>query len=187
MALAMRIHETALRIERLPMEPPLPHAQPELGELFDQLRDESPDAAESAGAIEDRIWEIWCGHSDRAAADAMEEAIAALSDERADDAEAILNDLCEKWPRWAEAWNKRATLYFMLDREAESVQDIQEALTLEPRHFGALCGFAQIARQNGDPHAARIALERALEIHPHLAGARAAVQNLEGPSTDSLH
>ena len=79
---------------------------------------------------------------------------------------------------WAEAWNKRATLYFLQDRDEESVADIEATLKLEPRHFGALGGFGQICLRQDEPVSARIAFEKALLVNPHLDGVREIVHEL---------
>ena len=93
-------------------------------------------------------------------------------------AERVLDDLVRDHPDWAEAWNKRATLYFILDRDGDSTADIVETLRLEPRHFGALSGFGQICLRRGDEAGALVAFEEAVRIHPGLDGARQAVEVL---------
>jgi Flp pilus assembly protein TadD len=181
--LRLRIHEIALLIERLPVEPG-DAAPGALVPLFHILQDGSADARSTAEA---KIWAIWCAHEDPDLAAAMEDAIAALNGGDLDVAEVILDELVQVRPGWAETWNKRATLYFFMDRDAESASDIRRTLELEPRHFGALCGFAQIADRNGDAHAARIALERALMIHPGLPGIPSAIEQLSQRHNESLH
>ena len=73
-------------------------------------------------------------------------------------------------PDYAEAWNKRATLYYLQRRDAESVASIRRALELEPRHFGAICGFGQILIDQGDRTGAAFAFDAALRLNPHLGG-----------------
>lgn len=90
----------------------------------------------------------------------------------------FLNDLVRLAPDYAEAWNRRATVHFLEERYGHSVADIQRTLALEPRHFGALAGLGIILdRLDRDAEAYRV-FKRALEIHPHLEGARAAVERL---------
>ena len=108
----------------------------------------------------------------------MERVIGGLSQGRFDAAERLLDSLVRDYPDWAEAWNKRATLYFLLDRDDESVSDIEETLRLEPRHFGALGGFGQICLRRDEPVTARIAFEKALELNPQLEGVREIVHEL---------
>ena len=90
-------------------------------------------------------------------------------------------------PDWAEAWNKRATLYYMLGRDEDSVRDIHRTLELEPRHFGALSGFAQICLRAGDRGSALVAFETALRINPHLNLVQAAVVELNQSFPSYLH
>jgi len=75
-------------------------------------------------------------------------------------AEDILARLVATHPDFAEAWNKRATLYYMQSRDEESVASIHRTLELEPRHYGAICGFAQICLSLGDTDSALFASTR---------------------------
>lgn len=88
------------------------------------------------------------------------------------------DDLVATAPNFAEAWNKRATVYYLMGRLDESVTDIQQTLELEPRHFGALSGLALIYDAVDQPEAAIRSLEAALEINPHLHGSRARIDQL---------
>lgn len=81
-------------------------------------------------------------------------------------------------PQWAEAWNRRATAFFLLDDPASSMADIRQVLAREPRHFGAWAGLGQIYLSTGDKKRALEAFRRALTIHPHLETIRTAVERL---------
>ena len=89
----------------------------------------------------------------------MNDAIAAMAQKQYAAAEQRLDRLIAAQPDWAEAWNKRATLYFLQGRDCESLSDVRRTLELEPRHFGAMAGFAHICVRNGDYRAAIIAME----------------------------
>ena len=98
------------------------------------------------------------------------------------------------WAAWmshadpaAEAELERATLYFRLGRDAESVRDIQRTLALEPRHFGAICGFGQICLRKGDRAGALFAFDAALRIDPHLGAVRAAFEELVAEAQRTAH
>ena len=81
-------------------------------------------------------------------------------------------------PDFAEGWHKRATVFYLIGDYAASIKDIEKAVTLEPRHFGAYAGLGLIYLKMGNEPAALRALEQALTINPHLAGTRATVDEL---------
>jgi tetratricopeptide (TPR) repeat protein len=131
-----------------------------------------------AEELGDLIWGIWTDHDDPAAVDSMHEAIGKIVAKDHAGAQALLDDLCRRHPDWAEAWNKRATLAFIEERDADAVADIVETLAREPRHYGALAGFGQIALRQGQPAAALAAWDKALALNPHLSDLAAAAEDL---------
>ena len=84
---------------------------------------------------------------------------------------------------FAEAWNKRATVNYLLGRFQDSVLDIQKTLSLEPRHFGALSGLGLINLAMGHDREALKAFEAALKIHPFMPGAKTHIANCAKKST----
>jgi tetratricopeptide (TPR) repeat protein len=94
-----------------------------------------------------------------------------------------LDDLVRLAPDFAEGWNKRATVYFLLEEYGNSLADIERTLALEPRHFGALSGLGTILERIGEKKGAMRAYRRGLEIHPNLPGAAAGVERLS-PDVD---
>ena len=137
--------------------------------------------------LEDQIWEIWIAGPERSAGRIMNDAIAAMAQKHYDAAEECLNRLIAARPDWAEAWNKRATLYFLQGRECESLSDVRRTLELEVRHFGAIAGFAQICVRNGDHRSAIIAMDAALQINPHLRALKAALQGMHDERKRAIH
>lgn len=151
---------------------------PALDELFVRLA--ASGNADEALKTEDRIWDAWMHHPHRAAAEALERATRDIAAKRYDIAETRLTALLRSAPGFAEAWHKRATLYYLLGRDAECLNDIQRTLQLEPRHFAAMLHFAEIllaapAARNERAAAAadvRFACFAALMLHPNLQRAR---------------
>jgi tetratricopeptide (TPR) repeat protein len=172
----MIFEDTVRLIATLGGRHPSDHLPKRLDNLFHDLASTEP--VRPHQEIEDRIWALWIAHDEPEAAKRMERAIAALGERDYPAAERLLDALVASYPDWAEVWNKRATLYYLVKRDRESVADIGRTLALEPRHFGALCGFGQICLRQGDEGAALVAFEAALAIHPHLPGIRPVVEAL---------
>jgi tetratricopeptide (TPR) repeat protein len=155
------------------VEPPkdVPRAQRgdrsrNLDTLFEALK-VAPDAA-TAKEIEQRIWALWVHSESDTANLLMSRVKAAVDGKDVDLAIKLLDSIIEIKPDFAEAWNRRATLYFMKKDFGRSIADIQHVLALEPRHFGALSGLGTILQDIGDEKRALEMYRRALAIHPHL-------------------
>ena len=149
---------------------------PRLGDLFVSLAG-APDAGRALG-IEAAIWQIWLDGGKPALNEMMARGIDAMNANRFRDAVERFSELIAAEPSFAEAWNKRATVYYLMDRYEESVRDIERTLALEPRHFGAISGMGLIFLRRGDEVGALDAFEKVLEIHPHARGARFYVEQL---------
>ncbi len=147
---------------------------PFLDELFRRLALCAPT---DAGRTEDLIWDVWMHHPHRAAARALDLATRDIAARRYDIAETRLTQLLRRAPDFAEAWHKRATLYYLLGRDQECLDDIRRTLELEPRHFAAMLHFAEILLGAGAPAEARFAFYAALTVHPHLPRAREALSD----------
>jgi tetratricopeptide (TPR) repeat protein len=147
---------------------------PALAQLFRRLA-VCPSA--EATDTEDRIWSVWMDHPHAGAAAALEAATRDIAAKRYDIAETRLTRLLRNAPEFAEAWHKRAALYYLLGRDAECLHDIGRTLELEPRHFAAMLHFAEILLGEGACGDARYAFAAALSLHPHLARARDALSD----------
>lgn len=121
-----------------------------------------------AEALSGQIWEHWLTAPDAAAQEVLDTALTHRS--AYDFAAALrhLDRLIEHWPDYAEGWNQRATLYFMLGDFDRSLADVEEVLAREPRHFGALSGKAVILFRQGRLGLAQITVREALKFHPFL-------------------
>ena len=143
-------------------------SSPELEELFSQL--EEVNSSQTAQELTSKIWAIWT-QSDREDINKLMYAGVTLMNARQyKGALAQFDRIIELEPEFAEGWNKRATLYFLMDRYDESIDDIRETLIREPRHFGALSGLGVILTETGDHTDAIAAFEYALKVNPFLPG-----------------
>lgn len=170
------------QIESRPLSPEEEAGQrrAKLDALFEQLAE-----ADNPGweIVQNEIWAQW-SHSGSPAMDLLlARAESAMQAGQHEVALRFLNDLVRLAPEFAEGWNKRATVYFLLEEYGRSVADIQRTLALEQRHFGALSGLGLILDRLGDKKGAMRAYRRVLEINPNLPGAIQAVERL-APDVD---
>jgi tetratricopeptide (TPR) repeat protein len=139
---------------------------PRLPRLFVALQ-----ATQSPGwarAIEDEIAHIWEESSDPTTQQLMEKGLTAMAEDEDEAALKAFDAVVAHAPDFAEGWNKRATVEYLLGDYKASVTDIAHVLQLEPRHFGALAGLGQVELALGDKPAALKAFSAALAIDPHL-------------------
>jgi tetratricopeptide (TPR) repeat protein len=147
-----------------------------LDTLFDALKI-APDA-ESAKAIEERIWALWIVSGSDTCNLLMGRVKAAADEKDYELAVKLLNAVIELKPNYTEAWNRRATVYFLQRDFGHALADLREVLAREPRHFGALSGLGLILQELGDDRHALEAYRRALAINPHLEHIDDAVKTL---------
>jgi tetratricopeptide (TPR) repeat protein len=134
--------------------------------LFGALK-AAPDE-DSAKAVEARIWAIWLQTPSDTAALLMMRAKAATDAQQPELAIKLLDAVIKLRPDYVEAWNRRATLYYLQNDYARSLADLEQVLTREPRHFAALAGLGMIMEDLGDDKHALEAFRKALAINPHL-------------------
>ena len=121
----------------------------ELNKLFNQLKNNSD--ASIAFEVEMKIWNIWSTHpSQENLTQLLEDGSNLMTQRKLNKAYETFSKVISLDPNWAESWNKRATVLYMLGRYEESQEDINEVLKLEKRHFGALSGqgLVQIELKN---------------------------------------
>lgn len=145
-----------------------------LDELFVKLQ-HTPDLVEGR-RITRQIRIIWRQTENEIANNAMANAGWKLYNRQYDEALDLLNRALAAEPEYAEAWSRRAAVFYMLGDYPSALEDIRRTLALEPRHFGALAELGAIFMRLENFEAAKSALLKALEINPHLAATR---QNLE--------
>lgn len=140
---------------------------PRLDGLFSRLK-QTKDPAE-AEKLENRIWDIWNESGDAEVDKMFLAGRMALNEGDFDVALEAFSQVIVAAPGFAEGWNKRATVYFLLGANPESLRDIGHALALEPRHFGAMAGLGYVEQNLDNDIAALKAAETALAINPHLS------------------
>lgn len=147
---------------------------PRLPEMFVRLQGHLDQT--EAERLETEIWSVWYQNDDSAITSLMHQGRAAMSIGDFDDAEAYYSQVIERDPAFAEGWNRRATLYYLMGRYEDSIADVTKTLELEPRHFGALSGMGLIYTALEDEETALVWFEKALEVNPHMAGVRYRVE-----------
>ena len=145
-----------------------------LAELFRSLK--STETVSKASVFESKIWHIWMEHYDPEVESAMFQGVEAMKLQQFEQAFGHFSLLIKLAPDYAEGWNKRATVLYLMGRFNESEEDILRTLKLEPRHFGALSGQGLIRMALEDWSGAITVLEAGLRIHPHMPGV---IRNLE--------
>ena len=122
----------------------------------------------TAKAIEERIWALWVVSRSDTANLLMTRVKTAIEAQDTDLALELLTAIIKIKPDYVEAWNRRATLYYMKKDYGHSLADIREVLKREPRHFGALSGLGLIMQDIGDDKQALEVYRRALAVYPRL-------------------
>ena len=144
-------------------------ADARLPALFEALKNTSDVVA--AEAIAGQIWAIWSEHEDdERLSQNLQLGTAQMNAGRLRQAEQIFTTIIDTDPAFAEAWNKRATVYFLMGAFAQSKRDIAQTIIREPRHFGALSGLGLVETHLGNYTAALKAYEQAATLHPYLEG-----------------
>ena len=136
-----------------------------LDELFDQL--EKVNNSKTAELLEKKIWSIWNEHpSDIKLTEKLEFGTELMQYKDYDYALKVFDNILATDPGWSEAWNKRATVFFLMKRYKKSLSDIEKVLKIESRHFGALSGQARIFIKLQEYEKAIISLKTALKFYP---------------------
>ena len=127
-------------------------------------------------STEGEIWAIWFEHPNADVERLMQLGVQRMNYQSYTEALAIFNNIVESFPDFAEAWNRRATLHYIVGNYEASITDIEKVLALEPRHFGALSGLGMVYLQQEELSKAKQAFEDLIDVHPNSPNAK---QNLE--------
>ena len=148
-----------------------------LNNLFNQLK--KVNNSKSAALLEVKIWSIWNEHPTSVKlTERLEFGTELMQYGDYDYALKVFDNIIVTDPKWSEAWNKRATVYFLMNQFANSLDDIDKVLSIEPRHFGALSGQARIFIKLQKYEKAIKSIERALVFYPSFKS-RALIPEIE--------
>lgn len=145
-------------------------------EMFDELK--TAPTEEEANDIALDIWASWMESGSAAADLVMERAVQAQAFGDLDHARALYDRVIAIQPGYAEAWNRRATVFLAQGNYSEALRDVNEALRLEPRHFGAWGGLGAVLERLGSKDEAISAYEKALEIYPLFPSAKRGISRI---------
>lgn len=144
--------------------------------LVEALRD--PDDRVRSLA-ENSLWQVWSRSGDPAVDSLFRLGLEQMSGQDAEAAVKTFSQIIQRMPDFAEGWNKRATLYYLVGEYQKSLADCEEVITRNPVHFGALSGFGLNYLQLQKPEQALRYFQRALDVNPNLAQIQAAVEALK--------
>jgi tetratricopeptide (TPR) repeat protein len=136
----------------------------QLDKLFAELK---KNISSSSTDIAQQIWALWSTHpTDQKLTSILDEGSKLVQDQKLTKAINIFSEVIELDPTWAEAWNKRATVYYMIGEFQKSQNDIDKVLELESRHFGALAGQGLVNIKLENYEKALESYKKAKEIYP---------------------
>ena len=156
--------------------PPVMTKQAHLDQLFSDLKRERNEKADER--IAGNIWSEWFQSGSASIDLMMIWSQKAIEGQKFDVALDFLDQVVTLQPTYAEGWNRRATVHFMMKNYGKSMSDIDHTLQLEPRHFGALSGLAQIMALTGHKQSALEAWQKVLAIYPMMRSAQDQVATL---------
>jgi tetratricopeptide (TPR) repeat protein len=143
--------------------------------LVRALRD--PDRA-VRGLAETALWAVWSRSGDADVDRLFDDGVAQMREGRLEASVETFSEIIRRRPEFAEAWNKRATAYYLLGEWRRSAADCDEVLTRNPEHFGALSGYGMIWLQLDEPARALERFEQALAVNPNLESVRDTIEAL---------
>jgi len=144
--------------------------------LHERLRDESAFVRNFA---EQGLWLLWTRSGDAEIDGLMARATEEMQASRYPQAIALLDQVVQKKPEFAEGWNRRATVHYLAGDLRKSIADCDEVLKRNPLHFGALSGLGQIHLQLEEEEKALQWFRRALEANPNMLGVEMTIRSLE--------
>jgi len=149
----------------------------ELDNLFSELKKNNPAVSKN---IEQKIWTLWSTHpSDDKLTSILNEGSKLMQDKDLFRAILVFTEVIEMDPTWAEAWNKRATVYYMIGEFEKSQSDINKVLNLEERHFGALAGQGLVNIQLKNYEKAILSYQMVEKIYPTMRSPKIMIKQIQ--------
>ena len=149
-----------------------------LNRLFDQLK--KSNNASKALKIETKIWNIWSTHpTQEKLTRLLAKGSNLMSKGKLVPAYKIFSTIVDSEPNWAEGWNKRATVFYLMGRFQDSLNDIDEVLKRESRHFGALSGKGLVLIKLENYEKAIKSYQAAQKIYPSIKTAKIMIPQLK--------
>jgi tetratricopeptide (TPR) repeat protein len=149
----------------------------QLDKLFTELK---KNISSSSPEIAQQIWTLWSTHpTDEKLTSILDEGSRLVQDQKLIRAIDIFTDVIEIDPTWAEAWNKRATVFYMVGEFQKSQDDIDKVLELENRHFGALAGQGMVNIKLKNYDKAKRSYQKAQEIYPAMKSSKVMIEQIE--------
>jgi len=148
----------------------------DLPQLAAALRDTDPLVRELA---EGAMWQVWSRSGDATIDRLFETGVAQMQASQGGEAVETFSEIIRRRPDFAEGWNKRATVYYMMGEYQKSLADCDEVMKRNPYHFGALSGYGMIYMQLDQPATALTYFERALAVNPNLESTRQTIELLK--------
>ncbi len=148
-----------------------------LGNLFNQLK--TSQNSEDAKPVAQKIWGIWQTSDDSITSELMEQGLAEVEEGNLMAGRDIFTQITQRSPKFAEGWNKLATINYMMGDIETSLKNIGETLKREPRHFGAISGRGLCYLKQRRWQSAMIEFKAALDVHPWMLDARRNLKLLE--------
>lgn len=128
---------------------------------------------------EHSVWQVWSRSGDIEADGLLQIGIEQMNRGDGPAAAETFTKVIQRKPDFAEAWNKRATVYFLMGEHEKSLKDCDEVMKRNPAHFGALAGYGQIYLQLDQPERALSYFRRALRVNPNMRALRQVIPQLE--------
>ena len=148
-----------------------------LNQLFEQLK--KSDNVSIALEIEMKIWSIWSKHpTQEKLTQSLSKGSELMAEGELESAYKIFSTIIDSVPNWAEGWNKRATVLYLMGRYYDSLNDIDEVLKLESRHFGALSGQGLVQIKLGNYEKAIKSYQAVQKIYPSIRAAKVMIPQL---------